>query len=100
MIDWVNDLGEAWGRYLRVSPYAWAKQSAMWNVAFKSKSGASDISIPSMPSEILRFHRAWHQLDGQPKELLWTRYVDESRTATKSNLDSAHEAIIEKITNG
>ena len=72
----------------------------MWNVAFKSTSGASDISIPGMPSEILRFHRAWHQLDGKPKELLWVRYVDRIRIADESILDSAHEAIIEGIANG
>ena len=97
MIAWVDYLGKAWGRYLRATPYAWPKQSAMWNVAFQSSSGASEISIPGMPPEILRFHRAWHQLDGKSKELLWNRYVDRTRRAKDGNLDIAHDVIIEKI---
>ena len=102
MIDWVDLLASAWGRYLRGSPNGWPNQSAMWNVAFHSVSNAADIWIPNMPPKILEFHCAWHAMEGKYREALWNHYVTKSPQKQQSpeyrdQLHTAHKAVIRRL---
>ncbi len=102
MIGWVDLLGCAWGRHLTSSPNGWPKRSAMWNVAFQTSTGTSDISVPSTPRAILQFHRAWHRLPGKHREILWAQYVartsqSQQHCKYQDRLHAAHKAIIKML---
>ena len=102
MINWVDLLAKAWGRHLNRIPDGWPKQSAMWNVAFQSVSGGAEISIPNTHPEVLQFHRAWHEIPGKHREVLWNHYIENS-SLNKSSADhrdrltAAHRTVIKKL---
>lgn len=122
MIDWVDDLGKDWGRYLRRNPTGdmkfdsgYPKNSVMGRIREEGTVGAAIrthmqiLPIRDMPKDVLEFHRAWQVLDSKPKRISYVHYGVVSNVDAKcefmglnkstyySRLDRAHRALWETI---
>lgn len=115
MIDWVNELGKDWGRYLRKSPNGYPKISVSGRIREEGSVGAAIrchlqiIPIQDMPKDILEFHRAWSVIESSLKRLLYVHYgsvakVDEkleflglNRSTYYARLDRAQRVLWETI---
>lgn len=65
MIDWLHDLGNDWGRWMRKNPSGWPHRSLTGTIMEYGSVGAAIksheqvIPIPDMPVDVLEFHQAW-----------------------------------------
>ena len=88
MIDWIDDLGKDWGRYLRRNPTGpdnsdsgFPATSVMGRIREEGSVGAAIrshvqvIPVRDMPADILEFHRAWAVLKQNHKKIVYVRYA-------------------------
>lgn len=82
MIDWIDDLGNDWGRYLRKTvKNGYPETSIMGRIREEGSVGAAIrtfvqvIPIQDIPADVLVFHRAWNVTKSRYKKLIFVRYV-------------------------
>lgn len=82
MIDWVDEVGKDWGRYMRRVPYdGFPALSVMGRIAEEGSVGAAIrshvqvVPISDVPADILEFHRAWATVEPKYKKVLYVQYV-------------------------
>jgi len=79
LIDWVDDLGKDWGRYLRSKPSGYPQTSVMGRIKEEGW-GASirrhiqSIPIRDIPQDVQEFHCAWQVLGSKHKRIIYVHY--------------------------
>jgi len=115
MIDWVDELGKDWGRYLRKVPSGYPENSIMGRIMEEGSIGAAIrthvqvVPIRDMPTDVMEFHRAWKVMESKLKRIVYVHYGVISKVADKRNfldlnkstyysrLDRAQRALWETI---
>lgn len=105
MIDWMHDLGNDWGRWMRKYPNGWPHRSLAGTVAEYGSVGAAIkshvqiIPIRDMPIDVLEFHNAWQVSKPRAKHTIYVFYYTIGDVKSKADsLGIAKSTFYERVT--
>jgi len=99
MIEWVHEMAQDWGAWMRHPAKGWPPCSLMGRIAEEGSVGAAikrhvgSVPIHEMPEAALRFHRVFKNCGEQTRKIFWVMY------AVRGNRDNkAHALGVSKST--
>lgn len=105
MIDWMHDLGNDWGRWMRKRPNGWPHRSLSGTIAEYGSVGAAIkshvqiIPINDMPEDILEFHSAWQVSKPRTKHTIYVFYYTVGDAKSKAEeLGVAKSTLYQRVT--
>lgn len=105
MIDWMHDLGNDWGRWMRKNPNGWPHRSLAGTIAEYGsvgaaiKSHAQIVPIRDMPVDVLEFHNAWQVSKPRSKHTIYLFYYAKGDVREKAaTLGIAKSTFYERVT--